>query len=475
MFDAKFDEVMCKLVDYAYDQSAFDEETLQLARFCLLDSMGCAIAASTDHDCMRLMGGAQFSKSRLGVPVAGTGLRLGPIEAAFHIGSMIRWLEFNDTWLAQEWGHPSDNLGAILSAAAWHSLGHGEQRPIDMASVLNTMIRAYEIHGVLCLSNCFNALGIDHVVLVKVASAIASAQILGLSKEQALSALSNAIIDGHSLRTYRHAPNAGTRKSWAAGDATARGLQLALFAQTGEMGYPTALTAKRWGFDDAVLRGQAFNLSRGLSDFVIRHILFKVPNPAEYHAQTAVEAAIRLRKRLAETGFSPERIEYIRVETTRPAIQIIDKAGPLRNSADRDHCLQYMIAVGLYTGNLTIKDFHEPLASDPQLEALRLKISCTERSSFTESYYDPEKRAIPNSLYLKCEGMAEEISETIEFPLGHVRRREECFEALLDKFRLNLSESPLRDRADELADAVTSGAKLDHMSVIDLLKMFSYD
>lgn len=474
MAAAEFDEVMRELVDYAYSQTTFDDETLRLARFCLLDSIGCAIAASTDHDCTRLMGSAQFSKSSRGVPVIGTALRLGPIEAAFHIGSMIRWLEFNDTWLAQEWGHPSDNLGAILSAAAWRSLAQGE-KAIDMTAVLNTMIRAYEIHGVLCLTNCFNALGIDHVVLVKVASAIASAQILGLSKEQALSALSNALIDGHSLRTYRHAPNAGTRKSWAAGDATARGIQLALFAQTGEMGYPTALTAKRWGFDDAVLRGQSFNLSRDLSDFVIKNILFKVPNPAEYHAQTAVEAAIRLRDRIAEAGFSPERIEYVRVETTRPAVQIIDKSGPLKNSADRDHCLQYMIAVALRTGNLTIKDFHEPLASDPQLDALRLKITCSERPSFTESYYDPEKRAIPNTLHLKLEGVAEEISETIEYPLGHVRRRDECFDALLTKFHLNLSESPLRDRADSLADAVTSGSKLDRMSVVDLLKIFSCD
>ncbi|KWK94591.1 2-methylcitrate dehydratase [Burkholderia ubonensis] len=475
MANAEFDEVMRELVDYAYGQATFDDETLRLARFCLLDSIGCAIAASTDHDCTRLMGSAQFSKSSRGVPVIGTALRLGPIEAAFHIGSMIRWLEFNDTWLAQEWGHPSDNLGAILSAAAWHSLAHDGKPAIDMTAVLNTMIRAYEIHGVLCLTNCFNALGIDHVVLVKVASAIASAQILGLSKEQALSALSNALIDGHSLRTYRHAPNAGTRKSWAAGDATARGLQLALFAQTGEMGYPTALTAPRWGFNDAVLRGQPFNLSRDLSDFVIKNILFKVPNPAEYHAQTAVEAAIRLRDRLAAAGFSPERIEYVRVETTRPAVQIIDKSGPLKNSADRDHCLQYMIAVALRTGDLTIKDFHEPLASDPHLDALRLKISCAERVSFTESYYDPEKRAIPNALHLKCDGMSEELSETIEYPLGHVRRRDECFDALLAKFHLNLSESPLRDRADVLADAVTSGSKLDRMSVGDLLKMFSCD
>lgn len=474
MAHAEFDKIMIDLVDYAYEQTAFNNETLRMARFCLLDSIGCAIAASTDADCSRLMRSAQFSRNPQGVPVIGTPLRLGPIEAAFQIGSMIRWLEFNDTWLAQEWGHPSDNLGAILAAAAWRSLSDSAQPEVSMAAVLNTMVRAYEIHGVLCLSNCFNALGVDHVVLVKVASAIAAAQIMGLSKDQALSALSNVIIDGHALRTYRHAPNAGTRKSWAAGDATARGLQFALFAQADEMGYPTALTAKRWGFDDAVLRGQSFNLTRDLSDFVINNILFKVPNPAEYHAQTAVEAAINLREKIFASGYSPESIEYVRVETTRPAIQIIDKSGVLNNSADRDHCLQYMVAVGLQTGNLTIRDFHEPLACDPQLEALRHKITCTERPSFTESYYDPEKRAIPNALYIKCRGMTEEIAELIEYPLGHVRRREECFDALLTKFHLNLSDSPLRDRADRLADILTSDSAFNAMSVNEFLKLFSW-
>ncbi len=475
MADAAYDKVLVQLVDYVYEQTSFDDETLRLARYCLLDSIGCAIAASTDADCMKLMQGSQFSKSDNGVPVAGTALKLGPVEAAFHIGSMIRWLEFNDTWLAQEWGHPSDNLGAILTAAAWYSLADGQHPAMQMTTVMNTMIRTYEVHGVLCLSNCFNALGIDHVVLVKMASAIASAQLMGLSKDQALSALSNAVIDGHALRTYRHAPNAGTRKSWAAGDATARGLQLALFAQTGEMGYPTALTASRWGFDEAVLRGKPLNLSRSLSDFVIKNILFKVPNPAEYHAQTAVEAAINLRARILAEGFSLESIEYVRVETTRPAMQIIDKSGPMKNSADRDHCLQYMVAAGLQTGNLTINDFHDPLASDPDLEALRLKISCVERLSFTESYYDPEKRAIPNSLFLKCYGRDEEFSETIEYPLGHVRRREECFDALLTKFHMNLSGSPLRDRSSVLAGILTSESKLDAMTVTDFLKLFSWN
>ncbi|MDA8154754.1 MULTISPECIES: bifunctional 2-methylcitrate dehydratase/aconitate hydratase [Acidithiobacillus] len=473
MTDTKFDEVMGALIDYAYSQSSFNEDTLGMARFCLMDSIGCAIAASEDRDCMKLLGSAQLSKNDQGVPVIGTSIQLGPIEASFHIGSMVRWLEFNDTWLAQEWGHPSDNLGAILAAAAWQNLQRDDVNPINMADVLNMIVRAYEIHGILCLENCFNALGIDHVVLVKIASTIAASKLLNLPKEQALSALSNAVIDGHPLRTYRHAPNAGTRKSWAAGDATARGIQLALFAQTGEMGYPTALTTKRWGFNDAVLRGNALTLPRDLSDFVIRNILFKVPNPAEYHAQTAVEAAIRLRERIEAVGSSIAQIEYIRVETTRPAIQIIDKSGTLNNSADRDHCLQYMIAVALCTGDLTINDFHEPMASDPQIHSLRDKINCIERISFTESYYDPEKRAIPNALHLKCTGMAEEISEVIEYPLGHVRRRNDCFPALIKKFRKNVSGSSVNVKSDELVDIMTTATKLDDMSIIDFLHLFS--
>lgn len=473
MSEAPFDAVLVDLVDYAYDKASFDDEALAMARFCLMDSIGCAIAASQDHDCIRLLKGAEFSKSGHGIPIAGSQLRLGPVEAAFHIGSLIRWLEFNDTWLAQEWGHPSDNLGAILAAAAWKSLEDASAAPIRMADVLNTIVRAYEIHGVLCLTNCFNVLGIDHVVLVKVASAIAAAQLLGLPKEQALRAVSNAIIDGHSLRTYRHAPNAGTRKSWAAGDATARGIQLALFARTGEMGYPTALTAKKWGFNDAVLGGNDFNLSRPLTDFVVKNVLFKVPNPAEYHAQTAVEAAIRLRDRIEAAGSSPAQIEYIRIETQRPAIQIIDKAGPLMNSADRDHCLQYMVAVALCTGDLTIRDFHEPRASDPEVNTLREKITCIERPEFTQSYYDPEKRAIPNALHVKCRGVGEELHEEIHFPLGHVSRRAECLPALNTKFSLNLSGSSLQSRSDELADIVTSASKLDELSVVDFLQLFA--
>ncbi|PXZ07727.1 2-methylcitrate dehydratase [Gilliamella apicola] len=475
MSQLKYDKTMVDLVDYAYEQTPFNDETLRMARLCLLDSVGCAIAASTDSDCCRLMKSIQFSKNSHGVPIVGTSLRLGPIEAAFHIGSMIRWLEFNDTWLAQEWGHPSDNLGAILAAAAWKSLTDNTQAPINMVTVLNTMIRAYEIHGLLCLSNCFNVLGIDHVVLVKVASTIASAQIMGLSKDKALSALSNVIIDGHALRTYRHAPNAGTRKSWAAGDATSRGLLFALFAEAEEMGYPTALTAKKWGFNDAVLRGQSFKLEQKPSDFVIKNILFKVPNPAEYHAQTAVEAAIILRNKILSAGYSIENIEYVRVETTRPAIQIIDKSGVLNNSADRDHCLQYMIAVGLQTGNLTIKDFHEPMASNLQLEILRQKITCVEQISFTESYYDSERRAIPNALYIKCHGMKDEIFELIEYPLGHVRRREECLDALITKFRLNLSDSRLSERTDELSEIFTTDNKLEDLSIIEFLQMFCID
>ena len=467
----KFDNVMKTLVDYAFDETTFDDDAFNIARLCLMDSLGCAIAASQDKDCINLLNSYRFSKNTNGIKIIGSDEQLGPIEAAFHIGSMIRWLEFNDTWLAQEWGHPSDNLGAILAAAAWKS--QQDASPIRMKDVLTLMIRIYEIHGILCLTNCFNTLGIDHVVLVKVASSIAASKLLGLSKEQALNALSNSLIDGHPLRTYRHAPNAGTRKSWAAGDATSRGLQFAIFAQTGEMGYPTALTAKKWGVNDALLQGSDFNISRPLSDFVIKNILFKVPNPAEYHAQTAIEAALRIRDRMIQAGLSEKDIEYVRVETQRPAMQIIDKIGPLRNPADRDHCMQYMVAVALYTGNLTIQDFHEPMASNVDVQLLRDKITCHEKNQFTESYYNPDKMAIPNALFIKCINGKGEFYERIEFPLGHINRRTECLPALKQKFCLNLSESHLTKKADTLTEVITSSSKLDNMTINEFLSLFA--
>lgn len=467
----KFDNVMKTLVDYAFDETTFDDDAFNIARLCLMDSLGCAIAASQDKDCINLLNSYRFSKNTNGIKIIGSDEQLGPIEAAFHIGSMIRWLEFNDTWLAQEWGHPSDNLGAILAAAAWKS--QQDASPIRMKDVLTLMIRTYEIHGILCLTNCFNTLGIDHVVLVKVASSIAASKLLGLSKEQTLNALSNSLIDGHPLRTYRHAPNAGTRKSWAAGDATSRGLQFAIFAQTGEMGYPTALTAKKWGVNDSLLQGSDFNISRPLSDFVIKNILFKVPNPAEYHAQTAIEAALRIRNRMIQAGLSEKDIEYVRVETQRPAMQIIDKVGPLRNPADRDHCMQYMVAVALYSGNLTIQDFHEPMASNVDVQLLREKITCHERTQFTESYYDPDKMAIPNALFIKCINGKGEFYEQIEFPLGHINRRTECLPALKQKFCLNLSESHLAIKADILTEVITSSSKLDNMTINEFLSLFA--
>lgn len=467
----KFDNAMKTLVDYAFDETMFDDDAYNIARLCLMDSLGCAIAASQDKDCINLLNSYRFSKNTNGIKIIGSDEQLGPIEAAFHIGSMIRWLEFNDTWLAQEWGHPSDNLGAILAAAAWKS--QQDASPIRMKDVLTLMIRTYEIHGILCLTNCFNTLGIDHVVLVKVASSIAASKLLGLSKEQTLNALSNSLIDGHPLRTYRHAPNAGTRKSWAAGDATSRGLQFAIFAQTGEMGYPTALTAKKWGVNDSLLQGSDFNISRPLSDFVIKNILFKVPNPAEYHAQTAIEAALRIRDRMIQAGLSEKDIEYVRVETQRPAMQIIDKVGPLRNPADRDHCMQYMVAVALYSGNLTIQDFHEPMASNVDVQLLREKITCHERTQFTESYYDPDKMAIPNALSIKCINGKGEFYEQIEFPLGHINRRTECLPALKQKFCLNLSESHLTNKADILTEVITSSSKLDNMTINEFLSLFA--
>jgi 2-methylcitrate dehydratase len=335
-----YDDVMEGIADYMCHYRVASDHSIRMAQYCLLDSLGCAIAALSNTGCKRLLGSLQSTGNVAdGAKVPGTSLQLGPVDAAFNIGTLVRWLEFNDTWLAAEWGHPSDNLGAILGVSDWVSRNDraAGKVPLTMARVLEAMVKAYEIHGVLCLENSFNKLGIDHVIFVKVASAAVSAYLLGMTETQILDAISNAFIDGHSLRTYRHFPNAGTRKSWAAGDATARGVQLALIVRAGEMGYPTALSAPKWGFYDTTFRGERLRLSQAYGEYVIDNILFKVPYPAEYHAQTAVEAAIVLRSELGKRGKSVEDIDELTVRTQKPAIQIIDKQGPLTNPADRDH------------------------------------------------------------------------------------------------------------------------------------------
>jgi len=363
------------------------------------------------------------------------------VQAAFTLGTMIRWLDFNDTWLAAEWGHPSDNLGGILATADWLSraaVAAGREPP-TMRAVLTAMIKAHEIQGCLALENAFNEVGLDHVLLVKVASTAVIAGLLGLPRAQVIDALSQAWVDGAPLRVYRHAPNAGSRKSWAAGDATARAVRLALIARTGEMGCPTALTAKTWGFYDALFRGRAFRFQRPYGSYVMENVLFKVAYPAEFHAQTAVEAAIALHGELARRGRDASDIARITVRTHAAAIRIIDKHGPLANPADRDHCLQYMVAVPLVFGRLTAADYEDDVAADPRIDALRAKIECVEDPAFTRDYHDPDKRAIANALTVELRDGTRLDEVAVAYPIGHARRRPEGLPLLLNKFRTNLA------------------------------------
>ncbi|WP_258697174.1 bifunctional 2-methylcitrate dehydratase/aconitate hydratase [Pseudomonas sp. B21-015] len=476
MANQKFDQLMQELVDHVYSNEPSSEQSLELARYALLDSIGCALAALDNEPCKQLLSTMKFTLGASnGARVPGAGEELGPIEAAFQIGTLIRWLEFNDTWLAQEWGHPSDNLGAILAVADWVSRNNriAGREPVSMRTVLDVMVKVYEVHGVLCLENCFNKLGIDHVIFVKVASSIAASVLLGLSREQALNALSNAFIDGHSLRTYRHAPNAGTRKSWAAGDATARGVQLALFSQAGEMGYPSALSTPRWGFNDAVFQGKEMQLGRPLEEYVIENILFKVPNPAEYHAQTAVEGAIKLHAFMHEKGLVIDDISEIFIETQKPAMQIINKVGVLGNPADRDHCLQYMVAVAALNGDLTIEDFDGPIAFDPRVDQLRDKIRCEEKPEYTANYYAPDKRSIGNTLTVRFKTQVEPFVAAIEYPVGHRVRRSECLPLLVQKFTANASVRYGSERSKNIEKLITSSSDLEGLAADDFMQLLA--
>ena len=350
---------------------------------------------------------------------------------------MVRWLDFNDTWLAAEWGHPSDNLGAILAIADW--LSRTTDRTLTIKDVLTAMIKAHEIQGCLALENSFNKVGLDHVILVKVASTAVVAQMMGLERQQILAALSMAWLDGQSLRTYRHFPNAGTRKSWAAGDATSRAVRLALMAQAGEMGYPSVLTAKGWGFYDVSFKGQAFTFQRKYGSYVMENILFKISYPAEFHAQSAVEAALGLRVAMAAAGKSAADIKKVTIRTHEACLRIIDKQGPLNNPADRDHCIQYMVAVSLIFGRLTARDYEDDIAGDARIDALREKITCLEDPSFTADYHDPAKRSIANALSIEFSDGSTLGELAVEYPIGHARRRSEGTPLLLEKFTTNLA------------------------------------
>src|SRR5512145_2360066 len=391
----KPDKVLTLIADYVTKHAVTSKEAYETARYCLMDTLGCGLEALEYPACTKLLGPIDpETVVPHGAKVPGTKFQLDPVQAAFNIGAMIRWLDFNDTWLAAEWGHPSDNLGSILASADW--LCRSSKSKLLVRDGLTGMIKAHEIQGVLALENSFNRVGLDHVILVKVASAAVVTRLLGGSEAQVIDAVSQAWVDGQSLRTYRHAPNTGSRKSWAAGDATSRGVRLALMALKGEMGYPSALTAKTWGFYDVLFKGQPFKFQRPFGSYVMENVLFKISFPAEFHSQTAVEAAMQLFQQMKSARKTSEDIKKIRIRTHEAAIRIIDKKGPLSNPADRDHCIQYMVAVPLIFGRLTAADYEDSVAADPRIDALRERIECAEDPQFTKDYHDPEKRSIAN-------------------------------------------------------------------------------
>ncbi len=435
-----FDDELQSIADYVLSHPKLSDEALQTAQLCLMDTLGCGMLALKYPECRKLLGPVvEGTQVPLGARVPGTAFRLDPIKAAWDIGCMVRWLDFNDTWLAAEWGHPSDNLGAILAVTDWVSQqrAHQGKPPLTMQTVLEAMIKAHEIQGVLALENSFNAVGLDHVVLVKVASTAVASWLLGGTREQIINALSHAWVDGQALRTYRHAPNAGSRKSWAAGDATSRAVHLALISLRGEMGIPTALSAPKWGFYEVSFGGQCFSLPRDFGCYVMENVLFKLQYPAEFHAQTACEAGVILHSEL-QGRF--DEIEKILITTHESAIRIISKEGDLANPADRDHCLQYMTALALLFGDVTA-DFYEDEfhQQHPEIDELRAKMEVVESKKFSKDYLDPSKRSIANAIqvFFKDRSCTEVV--TVEYPIGHRRRREESIPVLKSKFKQNLA------------------------------------
>ncbi|MGQ0579064.1 MAG: bifunctional 2-methylcitrate dehydratase/aconitate hydratase [Betaproteobacteria bacterium] len=446
------DKVLVDIADYVTKYRIKSREAYETARYCLMDTLGCGFEALEYPACTKLLGPiVRGTIVPNGAKVPGTQFQLDPVQAAFNIGVMIRWLDFNDTWLAAEWGHPSDNLGGILATADWLSRNAvtAGRMPLTVQDVLTAMIKAHEIQGCLALENSFNKVGLDHVVLVKVASTAVLAGMLDLSREEIINAVSLAWVDGQSLRTYRHAPNTGSRKSWAAGDATSRAVRLALIAATGEMGYPSVLTAKTWGFYDVLFKGKDFRFQRSYGSYVMENVLFKISFPAEFHAQTAVESAMQLHPQLKDRL---DDIKTITIRTHEAAMRIIDKKGPLNNPADRDHCIQYMVAVPLIFGRLTAADYEDDVASDSRIDKLRDKITCVEDKRFTRDYHNPDRRSIANGITVEFKDGSRLKEVVVEYPIGHRRRRKEGMPVLVEKFKTNLARRfPARQQTAVLA------------------------
>jgi 2-methylcitrate dehydratase len=478
------DPVLVDIAEFALRGGPASPEALDTARWCLLDTLACGILALRYRACTKLLGPAVPGLTMAaGARVPGTAFELDPISAAFNIGTIIRWLDFNDTWLAAEWGHPSDNLGAILAVTDWLSRQRNAgltpaafATPLPrgpaftVGDLLGALVKAHEIQGILALDNAFNRAGLDHVLLVRVASAAVGAALLGGSREQVINAVSHAWLDGSALRTYRHAPNTGSRKSWAAGDATSRGVRLALIALAGEMGYPSAVTAKTWGFQDAAFRGQPVRLGRPLGSYVMENILFKISYPAEFHAQTAVECAVHLHQAV---GRRLDQIERIEIATHESAIRIIDKTGPLHNPADRDHCLQYMVAIGLIHGRLTAPDYEDAVAADPRIDALRAKTTVTEHLPYSRDYLDPEKRSIASAVQIFLADGSSTERVAVEYPIGHRRRRAEGLprlkEKALDAFTIHYGPARARNLLARFEDPI----ELSSLAVPDFVDLFA--
>ncbi|MCG7405359.1 MULTISPECIES: bifunctional 2-methylcitrate dehydratase/aconitate hydratase [Caballeronia] len=469
------DKVLVEIVDYVLDYSVDSTLALETARNCLIDTLGCGLEALSYPACTKLLGPiVPGTIVPNGAKVPGTRFQLDPVQAAFNIGAMIRWLDFNDTWLAAEWGHPSDNLGGILATADWlsrNAIASGK-KPLVMKDVLIAMVKAHEIQGCIALENSFNKVGLDHVLLVKVASTAVVGQMIGLTRDELVNAVSLAFVDGHALRTYRHAPNTGSRKSWAAGDATSRAVRLALIAKTGEMGYPSVLTAETWGFYDVLFKGNAFAFQRPYGSYVMENVLFKISFPAEFHAQTAVEAAMTLHGELEQAGKSVDDIRKITIRTHEAALRIIDKKGPLDNPADRDHCIQYMVAVPLIHGRLTAADYEDSVAQDPRIDVLRAKMECVEDPQFTKDYFDPDKRSIPNALTVEFNDGSKLAEVEVDYPIGHKRRRADGIPLLVEKFRTNLARRFPQKQQQAILAVSLDQATLEAMPVNEYVDLY---
>ena len=467
-----YDQVIIDIVDYALNYEITSPVAYETAWSSFLDTVGCGLESLEYQACRKLLGPVVPGLTvENGVKVPGTTYVLDPVQGAFNIGAMIRWLDFNDTWLAAEWGHPSDNLGGILATADW--LSRTTDKKFTIKDVLTAMIKAHEIQGCIALENSFNKVGLDHVILVKVASTAVVAQMMGLTRDQVLAAVSLAWIDGHSLRIYRHFPNAGSRKSWAAGDATSRAVRLALMAKAGEMGYPSALTAKTWGFYDVSFKGQPFKFQRAYGSYVMENVLFKISFPAEFHSQTAVEAAMTIYQQMQAAGKTSDDIKKITIRTHEACIRIIDKKGPLNNFADRDHCIQYMVAVPFIFGRLTARDYEDDIAADPRIDALREKIVCVEDVAYSADYHDPEKRSIANAVTVEFNDGTVFAEVAVEYPVGHARRRQEGIPLLIEKYKTNLARIYDADKQKKIADLSLDYEKLAATPVNEFMDLMA--